>query len=158
MADYSSALAQFMKRASEGEDTVASPEEADWYLLTRSEVRFSRKPGPRAYLCLAPEEIGTVVVYPRTSLKGEAPSGNQYPDQPYPLGVFHRAHAHTGRRCDLDKDATVLACEPRTVGAYVLRIRSRHCIEDDQTWLTQFSSAVSELGSDAEASGAGDDC
>lgn len=147
MADYGSALAQFWNRVSEEDRTPGTPGDAIWYLLTRSEVRFSKKDGPRPYLCLQADEVGTAVVYPRTTLKGDIPTGDHYPDQPYPFGVLHKAHAQTGHRCDLTKDATVLASEPRSVGAYVLRGRRGHCVELDQAWLSLFSSALTAVKS-----------
>jgi hypothetical protein len=138
-----------MGRLSDDEQVaVPAPDtEADWFWLTRLEVRFSAKTGPRPYLRLAASNVGIATLYPRTTLKGAAPRGNHVPDQPYPRGVKHQAHSHAGRRCRLDADATVLAYAPQAVGAYVLRRLSRDCAETNARWLTRFSSALDELAS-----------
>jgi hypothetical protein len=155
VADLREALDSFMSRLSEGQqaDRESGPEEADWFCLDRSEVRFSQKPGPRPYLRLAAADDGVTTLYPRTTLKGEAPTGKHIPDQQYPRGVWHKAHVHERRSCCLDADATVLACAPRPVGAYLFRGRTRDCVERDAPWLRYFRRALAAL---ADEGGAGD--
>lgn len=147
LADYREALGSLMSRLSEDEENSgsAAADQADWYWLDRSEVRFSSKSGPRPYLHLVGEGIGSATVYPRTTLKGETPQGDHYPDQRYPRGVMHRAHIHAGRGCRLSLDATVLACEPRPVAEYVLRHRRSGCQEGDRNWLRYFGGALDAL-------------
>lgn len=147
MAGLGEALNALMSRLSDGEqiEAPAAPTVADWFWLTRLEVRFSAKKGPRPYLRLIASDVGMTTLYPRTTLKGATPSSNHIPDQPYPRGVKHRAHGHRGRRCRLDADATALAYAPQVVGSYVLRRLTRDCVETDATWLAKFSSALDEL-------------
>ena len=147
MAELGEALRAVMGRLSDDEqpEVPAESTKADWFWLTRQEVRFSEKAGPRPYLRLAPADVGMTTLYPRTTLKGTAPRGNHIPDQPFPRGVKHNAHGHVGRRCRLDADATVLAYAPQVVGSYVLRHRTRDCDETDANWLKTFSSALQEL-------------
>ncbi|RFZ47388.1 hypothetical protein MSS4_03386 [Mycobacterium marinum] len=147
MAELGEALSAVMSRLSGDEQAEgpAPPREADWFWLTRLEVRFSAKTGPRPYLRLAATDVGMTTLYPRTTLKGATPSGNHVPDQPYPRGVWHGAHGHSGRPCRLDADATVLAYAPQVVGSYVLRRLARDCVEKDVNWLKAFSSALEEL-------------
>lgn len=148
MADLGDALQQFLNRVSELDDpSDTAVEDADWFLLTRYEIRFSTKPGPRPYLRIARNDAGMITLYPRTSLKGDTSAGTHYPDQTYPHGVRHNAHTHVHPRCDLTVDATVLACQPRPVGAYVLRGRTPHCVERDATWLQVFCTALDDLES-----------
>lgn len=157
MADFGDAFHQFLDRVSETDDpeeTAAG--EGDWFLLTRYEVRFSSKPGPRPYLRINRDDTGMITLYPRTSLKGDNPVGGHYSDQVYPRGVRHNAHVHPDRRCDLTVDATVLAYQPRPVGAYVLRGRIPHCVERDHAWLRLFCSAIDAV--DASRPGGGDGC
>ena len=92
-------------------------------------------------------------LYPRTTLKGESPSGHHFPDQPYPHGVRHDAHVHGG--CRLRADATVLACKPRPVGAYVLRLVARDCVERDAAWLRRFVAALEELADEESTTSGG---
>jgi hypothetical protein len=141
------ALSAVISRLSDDEqvEVPAPPTEADWFWLTRLEVRFSAKTGPRPYLRLAATDVGMTTLYPRTTLKGATRGGHHIADQPYPRGVKHQAHGHAGRRCRLDADATVLAYAPQVVGAYVLRRLTRDCVETDANWLTKFSSALDEL-------------
>jgi hypothetical protein len=139
-----------MRRLSDEEqaEVPAPTVEADWFWLTRLEVRFSAKTGPRPYLRLAAEDVGMTTLYPRTTLKRALPGGIHIPDQPYPRGVMHRAHGHAGRRCRLDADATVLAYAPQVIGSYVLRRLTRDCVETDANWLRTFSSALDELANE----------
>jgi hypothetical protein len=147
VADLRGQLSAVMDRLSAGEqdDAQPVPEEADWFWPSRIEVKFSAKTGPRPYLRLSAEDVGMTTLYPRTTLKGAAPTGNHIPDQPYPRGVMHPAHVHPGRRCRLDADATVLAYAPQVVPAYVLRRLARDCVERDASWLKTFCAALDEL-------------
>jgi hypothetical protein len=158
VADLREALGAAMSRLSEGEqdDRRSVPEAAGWFWLTRFEVPFSAKYGPRPYLCLAADDVGMITLYPRTTPKGASPKGNHFPDQVYPRGVLHRAHAHVGRGCRLRSDATVLACAPQTRGAYILRLVTRDCVEQDAAWLTYFCGALGALADEEPTAGGGD--
>jgi hypothetical protein len=148
VADFREALGSIMGRLSEGEtpDEGESRAEADWFLFGPREVpNFSSKPGQRPYLRLVAEDFGMTTLYPRSSLKGDAPSGRQMPDKQYPQALVHRAHTHGGRGCGLNKDATVIACEPRQIGSYHFRSRARECRERDLAWLRLFEQALDEL-------------
>jgi len=146
-------LTAVLSRLSDAEeDDLEAGAEADWFWLTRMEVRFSAKTGPRPYLRLEGENVGMTTLYPRTTLKGKNPGRKHVPDQPYPRGVKHEPHRHSGRRCRLDADATVLAYAPQVVGSYVLRYLSRDCAEIDSKWLKTFLSALEELESGKQSS------
>ena len=158
MADYREALSSLMSRLSEGEQggDEAAPDEADWFWLPPSVVRFSAKPGPRPYLRLTTEDVGYTTLYPRTTPKGDSPRGNHFPDQRYPRGVFHKAHGYCGQGCRLRSDATVLAFAPQTIGAYKLRLVTRNCVERDAAWLKYFCGALDALAYEESTSGGGD--
>jgi hypothetical protein len=155
LADFREALSSIMGRLSEDdpEDDVDVDQEPDWFMFHRNEVNWSRKPGPRPYLRLVvAEDTGRTTIYPRSSSKGDSPGENQRPDRPFPEAVMHRAHAHSGKKCGLNKDATVIACEPLNVGSYLFRAgRERACIESDRTWIRLFMRALGDLGSGSDS-------
>lgn len=155
MGEPVGAVSVLNKRLSQNDydDGGISPDKASWYWLTRSEVKWSAKTGPRPYLRLSQEDRGVLTLYPRTTLKGDLPSGKHVPDQPYPRGVRHQAHRHGRPRCRLNADATVLAYAPRPVGAYVLRRIARDCEEQNRDWLSTFRKALSELAESGGSTG-----
>ena len=155
MADYQNALGSLMTLLSEHDvgSGDGTEEQADWYWLDRSEVRFGSKAGPRPYLLFQGDYLGDLSVYPRTTLKGESPKGNHFPDQQYPKGVLHRAHTHPSGRCSLHFDATVLAYKPRPLPEYIIRRRKPGCVEDNHPWLRYFRGALDAIAYEESSPG-----
>jgi hypothetical protein len=147
LADLREALSSIMSRLSEGpQEDAETEQEADWFMFSRAEVNWSQKPR-RPYLRLvAGEDVGRTTIYPRCSSKDDCHDDRVRPDMPFPDAVGHRAHSHPGKKCELNKDATVIASAPIRVGSYLFRGgRRRECPETDRNWLRLFRSALQEL-------------